>query len=84
MWEYRVVPVTGSWEGPESRSVQAAKHVAELIRIHAVDGWEYFRSDLVPYNYAPGCLTVLFFGLFSDPPRLMHYAVLIFRRPVSS
>ena len=75
-YEYKTVALPQTVQGRRRRGVSEADLVAEtlgeLIHLEAVDGWEYFRSDIL----AAGTRG----GMFSKEPKVTYYSVLVFRR----
>ena len=55
-----------------SASDALAKAVSEILRLEAVEGWEYYGSELLPVSERRGL-----FGRMED----RHRTVLMFRRP---
>lgn len=59
--------------GAKTRTDRVAVALEEALAEHAVDGWEYLRTDLIPIEERS--------GMFGRPHEV-HRAVMIFRRPL--
>lgn len=59
--------------GAKTRTERVAMAVEDLLNEHAVDGWEYLRTDLLPVEERYGFLSRV---------REVHRAVMVFRRPL--
>ena len=59
--------------GAKTRTERVAMAVEDLLNEHAVDGWEYLRTDLLPVEERYGVLS---------RTREVHRAVMVFRRPL--
>jgi hypothetical protein len=73
-WEYKVVGAperAGRHRGARTGSERAAAELAGLIEAHAVDGWEYDRTEILPVRERRGMLS---------QPVETHRAVVVFRR----
>jgi len=60
-------------DGARTVADRVAAAMEDIIRAQATGGWEYLRTDLVPVEERPSLL---------GRRRLVHCAVLVFRRPI--
>ncbi|GMG83299.1 hypothetical protein LNKW23_25120 [Paralimibaculum aggregatum] len=76
-YEYKAVggPDRGkNRRGCKTTADRVAVAMQEIIRRESAEGWEYLRTDLVPIEERSSLLS---------PKRVVHCAVLVFRRPRS-
>jgi hypothetical protein len=79
VWDYKVVPfASGTLNVPrEQAPAHAAKQFGDMLRMHAIDGWEYYRTDPVVYVERGGCLPALFGAATTA---VITYNCAVFRR----
>jgi len=73
-YEYKVVGAPekcGRHKGAKTASDRVAAELGQVIAANAVDGWEYYRVDILPIMEKRGTLS---------RPVEAHRAVVVFRR----
>ena len=76
-YEYKMVQISKDLGAKVGNAENiAARYLQGVVDTHAVDGWEYYRTDNLTVTERPGCLA----GLFGQKEVFYSVGVVCFRR----